>query len=271
MSCEEASSSEAATDVIVPSGSSCTLLGTVIDGDFRASGPGEISLSNIIVNGNVEIVGSFGVVDIDGVVVSGDIVITGADTTFIQVANAQVEGNISLSDNKISGKIAEGTGMILIRPVQIGGNLLVTGNEIGAGALLGSCASGGNTVGGDVIVKKNVASFGLAVNCSEIAGSVIAEDNRAFGGNDMKDEDIQITGNTIGGSVMMIGNTAPDQIAIGDAFAEPIQPKLFINRISGDLVCRGNDPDPTTEATEEMDFRPVEEGNVVAGTIDCAD
>ena len=258
-------------NVSVPAGASCSLMNLTVDGNLKAEGAADIAMSEVTVNGNISIAGSTGIVDINGAVIDGNIAVTGAMTTFIQIANAQVTGNVTAADNSVEGSLFAGQGVIFVRPNDIDGNLTVVGNVLGAGALVGSCTSGGNTVAGNVTMSDNEANFQTAVNCSTVGGNITVAGNQINGGVLPFDADVQVTGNTVAGNVSVQDNTAPDQIAVGDALAEPGQPQIFVNLIEGNLSCAGNDPDPTTEATDPADFGPVEDGNVVGGKLDCFD
>jgi hypothetical protein len=259
-------------NVTVEMGAYCTLMGVIVEGNVTAVGADDIDFKEITVSGNIAIKQSEGIVDIDGAWVGGNISVLQSNTTFIQVANAQVGGNVLVMGNYVPGSLFVGEGLLIVRPNEIDGNLIVAGNDVGSLVQVGSCVSGGNNVQGKISMSNNSAGIGAAVNCNEVAGSIAVKGNEVIGGSVFApDEDVQVTGNTVGGDVSVRNNKSTYQIAVGDALAEQGQPDLFKNIIGGNLLCSGNDPDPTTESTDPDDSSPVAEGNIVEGRLDCAD
>ena len=253
--------------VIVPAGASCELVNLVVDGSLDAEGAGDIFVTESSILGNVRLIGSTGVVSLVGSQIDGSVKIAEADTSLIEILSSSVAGNVTVLDSSVSGAFPD---FLRITDTEIGGNLKVAGNEGGV-ILIGSCVSGGNSVDGNARVLDNFGSIVVSLNCSEISGNVVVAGNEAPGGIVPFDGDVQVTGNTVDLNMAVNDNTAGSQVAVGDNLAEPGQETLFINVIAGNLRCAGNTPDPETEASDPADADPVEEGNEVAGHLDCFD
>ena len=262
-------------DVIVEKGTSCTLMNVVIDGNLKAKGAKDIMIMEVKVEGNVEIKKSAGSVEIRGAQIDGNLRIVGATSALIEVADAQIDGNVAVKRNTVTGIFPPPAGeplqgVIFIRRNGIDGNLTVSNNEAPGLVQVGSCQSGGNAVDGNVTVIGNSGGIAVAVNCSEVDGNIALRNNTVVGGTIFAgDEDVQVNGDTVGGNVIVKGNTAPDQVSVGATVPDPIQGVVFRNVIDGNLLCFGNDPDPTSES--DPPFDPVEDGNVVDGNLDCSD
>lgn len=258
-------------NIVVGEGTTCTLSGIVVEGNIRAHQSADLTISNVVIDGNVSIWRTTGDISINGAQVDGNVSVVGVSSTFLEIANSQIDGNVRLRNNQITGSLFDGEGILFFRPNIVNGNVFLLENSAGSLLGIGSCNSGGNTIKGNARLIGNTANVAAFLNCNDIDGNAALVGNTVMGGVVPSDEDVQATGNMIGGNLHVINNTAPDQVAVGDVTADPGQPVLFPNTIAGNLICLGNDPDPTTEASDPTDFASVELGNEVGGIVNCAD
>jgi hypothetical protein len=203
-------------NVIIPEDGDCTL-----EGDALVEG-------DVYADGAVDVI-------IDGITVDGNVRIKNS-TGNIAIINVDIGGDVILTNNTL-GEI------LVVTENTIDGNVRLMENVAAGRLYVGSCGLGGNTVGRNITVIDNTAQD-VTVNCSNVDGDVTMKDNTAtlF--------DVQVRGNpdarnSIGGNLRMLNNTAEkSQVLVKD------------NRIEGDLICSGNDPDVTL-ATTRVDGKEI--------------
>jgi len=151
-------------NIVVPSGESCVLLGSVVvNGNFRAEGASDIAISGTSIGGNVLIKGSTGGVSVIRADIGGHLQIerhSGIDC--IGLGSNTIGGNLKLHNNAGNGCINTGLNIIA-------GNFQLTKNNIIDEFLVEL-----DTVGGNFIClenePQNPSIFGLTV-----AGKIVGD------------------------------------------------------------------------------------------------
>jgi len=273
---DEIISSGTFANVIVMSGTSCTLTGTVVVlGTVTANDAVDIvidgdSTTPIPIGENIEIRNSDGVILIDYVTVTGDVKVE--NNTSSGFGGLENEDSISIRDSVVYGSVKFRGNTAMDEDIGIVDTLIYENVKMQNNMSFGSDVEmEGNTVYGNASMTGNFADEDLEFDDSYVDGNVRVVDNTAerelvcgendIGGdfkvmrNTSNSEDIIVGGdpdndgggNNVGGNVTVSNNMAMGAIKIED------------NEIEGKLTCRRNSPDP-----DLID-------NMVDGNTNCSD
>lgn len=243
-------------NVTVPAGNSCQLGGSVVvQGDFAATGAVDVVVSGATIEGNVTIEQS-----------TGSVVILNSDTT--------VRGNVEVTDNTVEDVVLVGSAAS--GGVMIDGNVEITGNRASA------VAANASTFGRNVSITHNTTTDVVQVACNVFTrGNVDVSSNIATGEFGLIElvSDCTASGLPLGGEVN--GNiTMTENVATYVALGASYTPKnvefshntaelTFVGGlvVGRNLTCTGNTADPSTfDIFTEQDFP-----NTVSGKDGCTD
>lgn len=183
--------------VLVPPGASCTLMGGVIvKGDVKADGAVDVIIDGITIEGSVKIENSTGTIDIQNSRIDKSITLKNNRAQNIYVVNKNIIGGNVTAENNVTAEKNES----------------LTDDTFMGDIFIGSCGLVGNTIDGNVTVKKNKAHDDIIVNCNDIDGNLTMADNAAR-------DTIQVAGDVqfIDGNVSVSNNTAAGEIRIRSA------------------------------------------------------
>jgi len=267
--------------------------GVEIDGNLQANGAAKIYVGTVvgpIIDGNVQIKGSTGVVIIDGSSIGGDIKIKDQSAGTITIDDNEVSGSIKLRgntaevidviNNDVDGDIKlednEGTSSSDRNPINVEDNDVVGNIELHNNLVSGS---GGrdievedNIIGGNLVVEDNESlNDDIEIEDNDVGGDLtvnnnIADENGSTG-SDVDVEDNCMTGN---GNIEVKNNVAAGRIEV-NGNGDPL---------SGVASCSSGEPtnvtvEGNTAENGEFDLRNnfvlgdyTIEGNTLAGNDD---
>ena len=232
---DETISSGTFSRVIVEAGTSCTLTGSVIvEGDVDADGAVNVLIIGIRIDGNVRVENSLG--------------------TLILIRNSEILGHVDLDNNTID------PGNITVIGTTIAGNLKTENNLVQDRILIGACPTLGNSVGGNVTIRKNAVDD-IQLACNNISGNVTIREITAS-------TDIRAPGNTVNGNVTIRDNSATRRFVLG-SFRSISGRILPSNTILGNVVIRGN-ANPSASIVVGSDSS-LDDGNNIGGSLTIED
>ncbi|MEE6288756.1 hypothetical protein V2J52_13955 [Georgenia sp. MJ173] len=181
-------------DLVVPAGGTCTLGGASVEGDIFVDEDGWLDATSVTVGGDVIGIDSYGIL-LDGAAVAGDVVsfTEGLRGGFLYILDSAIDGSVEaggldleISDSTIGGILnsLESNYVDLLR-LTVDGDVSIVGSQWGVSAA-------------GVITSGNLAVTGSARDV--LIGAT------PDGGADQ-------WGNTVGGDLILSGNTANLQVA----------------------------------------------------------
>ncbi|MDF2847432.1 MAG: hypothetical protein K0R97_1414 [Oerskovia sp.] len=183
-----------AGDLVVPAGATCVLGGTTVQGSITVGDDAWLDATEAVIEGDVVATDAYGVL-IDGASVGGDIssYTAGSRTGFLYLYDLRVGGSVAtggvdveISDTKITGNLTTqaATYVDLLR-TSVGGDATLGDSDFGVSV-------GGAVVGGSLSVTGTSRDALIGANADGTADQ---------------------WGNTVGGDLVLTGNTANLQVA----------------------------------------------------------
>ncbi|MEV4316252.1 hypothetical protein [Actinocrispum sp. NPDC049592] len=229
------------SDLLVPSGESCSLEGTTVTGNVRVQAGANLVISGGTINGQVQVANN-GYFDATNTRVDGEVVLApggfgsylrkvrGASVTLQPKGTATVEGFLFVDDSVIDGNVTAGVG-----EVRLDKNTQVTGNVNSSGAY--STDVRDSFVDGTLSVLNNA-------NGSVVCGGSVAG-KATFAGNQ--------------GGVQLGPNGALDSCASGGYFGRDVsisntngKSSVDDTIINGQLQLNGNNPATAVAANNRI-------------------
>jgi hypothetical protein len=240
-------------NVVVPPGASCTLEGSVVEGNVKAFEGSRLTMLGNDVRGNVEawraIQVGIGCPSFPGGpcpgapnVVAGNVELreigippmpATIGTESVRLCGNAVGGDILVVDGR-AGNVEVGTsGFTACTGNTVGGDVIVQGNPQGSGTRVGN-----NVVGGNILLLENDVGAGpmpgLIVSNNRLGGDLQVKENRSahivIGTNQVGSGNLQVAKNSVA-TVQAVGNSVGRNLQYSENVAQE-------NNISGNQVAQ---------------------------------